>query len=318
MRKSVITLCLTFLCCVCISCKEKPASISNNIATKPGNQKPLAQVGDKVLTAERFKKEFALSGKPDTKEERQILLDELVTRLKLLHLASKAKFDRDPLILREMEDILIQKIVDKEFEERRRKQPRLDPEALQEYYDTHQHELVDPARIQIALIFVAVTDDSTRVDKRIRMGEALTAIKNAKLAPAKNFGEIARTYSDDALSLDKGGSIPTLYENAPEKCPYPSKVFEASFQLKKAGDISDIVETADGFYLLKATQRIQSHPRSFDSVKELIRARLTKAARENFENNIQKIATANVPADIDLELLDSLVLDKPKGQTIPR
>ncbi|MGE4159702.1 MAG: peptidylprolyl isomerase, partial [Planctomycetota bacterium] len=69
----------------------------------------------------------------------------------------------------------------------------------------------------------------------------------AKAVGGESFTELAIKYSDDPNVKDNKGKYPPLFRESPM---YP-EIIEAAFSLAKVGDISQVVETAQGCHLLK-------------------------------------------------------------------
>jgi peptidyl-prolyl cis-trans isomerase D len=89
------------------------------------------------------------------------------------------------------------------------------------------------------------------------------------LAQAKkgaNFEELAKKYSEDPGTKDKGGDLGWIVQG--QTVPEFEK---AAFSLPK-GSISDLVKTQYGFHILKIIDKEAAHTKSFDEVKDSIRA----------------------------------------------
>ncbi len=91
------------------------------------------------------------------------------------------------------------------------------------------------------------------------------------LAQAKkgaNFEELAKKYSEDPGSKDKGGDLGWIIEG--QTVPEFQK---AAFSLNK-GQISDLVKTQYGFHIIKVLDKETAHTKPFDEVKDSIRTPL--------------------------------------------
>lgn len=99
----------------------------------------------------------------------------------------------------------------------------------------------------ISIIKIAVEDMEKPTDEEKEKLEEVKKLLNTD----KDFGEIAKSYSDDSSASVKGslGIVDTasgLYST------YGDKVDEAAFALK-ANEVSKIIEGEDGYYVLKCT-----------------------------------------------------------------
>ncbi|HEY5292768.1 MAG TPA: SurA N-terminal domain-containing protein [Burkholderiales bacterium] len=143
---------------------------------------------------------------------------------------------------------------------------KLAPDAAQAYYDKHQSEFQVPEQVRadfIVLSAEALAAQETVSEAELRswydsnvgakFEARLAAKKKAedvlaqlRAAPAK-FAELAKQYSQDPGSKDKGGDLGFFARGAMVK-PFE----EAVFKLKQ-GQTSDIVETDFGFHIIKLT-----------------------------------------------------------------
>ncbi len=80
-------------------------------------------------------------------------------------------------------------------------------------------------------------------EARARIGEA-----QAALAAGKPFAEVAASFSDDDRTADKGGALGRV---APGQFLPP---FEEALFALEPGAVSDVVETAYGYHLVKRTE----------------------------------------------------------------
>jgi len=106
------------------------------------------------------------------------------------------------------------------------------------------------------------------------------------LARAKNgedFAKLAKTYSEDQGSKEKGG----LYENF-ERGVMVKPFEEAAFTVP-VGEISDIVETTYGYHILKIISR-KSESRSFDELKDDLQKEVQKEKeRDIYMAHVEKL-----------------------------
>jgi peptidyl-prolyl cis-trans isomerase D len=89
------------------------------------------------------------------------------------------------------------------------------------------------------------------------------------LAQAKkgaNFEELAKKYSEDPGSKTKNGDLGWLVQG--QTVPEFEK---AAFSMSK-GEVSDLVKTQYGFHIIKVLDKETAHTKTFDEVKDSIRA----------------------------------------------
>lgn len=124
-------------------------------------------------------------------------------------------------------------------------------------------------------------------------------------APA-SFGEVARKNSQDSSTADKGGDADLFIARGDTDKAYE----EALFALKKPGDLSPVVQTKDGFFILQLKAVRGGEKRSYESVradieqlrkKELAQVEYAKAAAE-FGNIVYEQSDSLKPAVDKLKL----------------
>ena len=129
---------------------------------------------------------------------------------------------------------------------------------------------VNRGEVQVAHIMVKFSKTATDQEK----ANAKTKIDEiyAKLKQGQDFESLARQFSDDKQTADKGGVM------APFKSGRWPKAFEdASFALKANNEISEPVMTPYGWHILK---RIDLKvPGSFNDVKNELKNRVAKDSR---------------------------------------
>ena len=96
--------------------------------------------------------------------------------------------------------------------------------------------------------------------------KAEDVLKQAK--KGTNFEDLAKKYSEDPGSKDKGGDLGWITQG--QTVPEFEKI---AFGLEK-GKISDLVKTQYGFHIIKVLDKETAHTKPFEEVKDSIRAPL--------------------------------------------
>lgn len=144
-------------------------------------------------------------------------------------------------------------------------QVKLAADAVQKYYDANksQFETAEQVKAEYVILDVGamlplVTVDDAELDKRFKeeVGSKVEALAQARrkaeavLAEARQglqFGELAKKYSDDPGSAQKGGDLEFFGRGAMVK-PFEEAVFAM-----KEGEIRGPVESDFGFHIIKLT-----------------------------------------------------------------
>ena len=145
---------------------------------------------------------------------------------------------------------------------------------LQRAYDAGKAQWVTPPMVRVSQIFLAVNDPQSAEAVR-RQAQELS--RKAQAAPG-DFAALATQYSQDPNTAQRGGDsgMQPLQQLVPQ-------VREAVTRLK-VGGVSDVVQSAAGFHVLKLTAQ---QPARTATLEEL-RARLTEALRSQRQEQIAK------------------------------
>ena len=260
----------------------------------------LAQVGDQTLTVAEFSRALERRRIGNSPEARVALLDEMVLRLKLVARAKELGLEEDPEIVRQYQDLLVARL---------KGQSAAAPELsatpteleLQQYYNAHQDDFKIPTRIRVAQIFVA-SPPNLRPEKRAQKRQRIEAARAAALSEAadnSHFGAIAMRYSEDQGSKARGGDIGYFLADSEHGNP-----IAAAFNLESIGQLSEIIETPDGFHLFKLMEKTPESHRPFASAAPRIRSILMAQRREAKADSFTTSATEGIPATINRAALE--------------
>ncbi|MGC1907624.1 MAG: peptidylprolyl isomerase [Candidatus Acidiferrum sp.] len=134
--------------------------------------------------------------------------------------------------------------------------------------DIQQYQV--PNRVHVDHILLMTVGKTPAEVEEIK-GKAEDVLKQAK--KGGKFEDLAKKYSEDPGTKDKGGDLGWITQG--QTVPEFEKV---AFSLPK-GEISDLVKTQYGFHIIKVLEKETAHTKTFEEVKDQIRAPmvLTKA-----------------------------------------
>jgi len=143
------------------------------------------------------------------------------------------------------------------------------------YYNTHKTEFATKDQVHVAHILVQKQEDAQKVLKDLQGGA--------------DFGKLAKQYSIDPGSKDKGGEYPWT-----DKDKYLPAFGDASWKLE-AGQLSQPIKTDYGYHIIKLIGKRPAGQRTFAEVKEEIKQKLlAQKKKEEFNKwlkNLRKKAT---------------------------
>jgi peptidyl-prolyl cis-trans isomerase C len=140
---------------------------------------------------------------------------------------------------------------------------------VQAYFATHAAEFQTGERLVLSQILVALGDDTTREAQRAKADAILARVRRGE-----DFSALAAQDSDDPASrLDKG-RLPELVRGRMSK-PFEDAAFALS-----PGTVSEVVETPQGFHIIKLHERLPSQSLSLEQVAEQLQVALLQSKRQ--------------------------------------
>ncbi|WP_395607899.1 peptidylprolyl isomerase [Pseudomonas sp. B22129] len=145
---------------------------------------------------------------------------------------------------------------------------------LQQAYDAGKSEWVTPPLYRVSQIFLAANDPQN-LDTVRRQAQELS--RKAQAAPG-DFAALATQFSQDPGTSQHGGDsgLQPLQQLVPEVRGTVSRL--------KVGAVSDVVQSAAGFHVLKLTGQQPARTATLDELRE----RLTQALRAQRQEQIAK------------------------------
>jgi len=240
------------------------------IKLEASEDKPLAKVGDQVLTNEDVaivveadpQLRELLRQRPELMDQVKNLVVERWINLTLLYLYAKEKgLDRDPEVRKKLAEIekyvLAEEVLQREF-------AGIKPteEELKEFYQKNKELYREPEGVKVKHILIYVPE---KADKKTR-DEALAKAKKIRerIKRGERFEDLARKYSDDTASREKGGDLGVLRRGmtVPE---FEDKVFAL-----EEGKVSEPIASPYGYHIVKLEKRIPAKTKAFEEVKNQV------------------------------------------------
>ncbi len=159
-------------------------------------------------------------------------------------------------------------------------------EEEQKYYEEHKQEMARPERIQLSEIMVAVPQDAA--PEQIAAAETKADNLLKEIRGGADFAAVAKR-SSEGPSAPQGGDLGFFKRGTLAK-----ELEDRTFGMK-AGEVSDVIRTKQGFVILKVTQHEEAGVPSFkdaepriqdalyyQKMQPALRAYLTKLREEAF------------------------------------
>ncbi len=251
--------------------------------TKAQASELLAKVGDREITVGEFAERLAdqspyLRARYNTPERRREFLDNLIRFELLAQEAERRGLDELPEVQRTRKQVMIQQMMKERFEDRIQLSDVTD-EEIRAYYEAHLDEFNKPEQVRASHILIKNRATAQRVLRQI-----LAAPDDMTL-----FRELAERYDEDPETSQgsRRGDLRffsrdgTRSGSRDDEARVPSAVAEAAFGIERIGGVyPELVETPEGFHIVKLTGRRAALRRTLEEARRPIQNRLWRQKRE--------------------------------------
>jgi|GEM_PF-6878227 len=144
---------------------------------------------------------------------------------------------------------------------------------LKNYYEKHPEEFRKPAQAKLSQIFVAVPDPGLPEDQFKRLdNQARAKIERAleSVRRGRDFGAVAKEMSEHRVTAEKGGEIGFISQGDTGLPEFEKVVFTKL----KVGEVSGVIETARGYFVVKLSDKQAGGQLPIEEVKGLIRQKM--------------------------------------------
>jgi peptidyl-prolyl cis-trans isomerase C len=240
-------------------------------ACAPAAEEPavLAFVNGKPITQEELDRRWAEL--PEATQAyyrgeggKRKFLDDLVTREVLLQEARRLGLDQEPRLRERLERLKEQLVLDQLVTVAVQPQLEVSKEEMEAYYAAHEADFAAASAIRAAHILLPTAKQALDVKRQLDEGA--------------DFGKLARRYSADDATRERGGDLGPYRKGAiaPE--------LEAVIVKLKPGTVSEPVQSQAGFHLVMVTEREPDDPSRVTALRERLRKELyAEKRRRRFE-----------------------------------
>lgn len=262
----------------------------------------LVQVGETKITLGEFAERLGsqspyLRARYNSPERRKEFLENMVRFELLAAEADRRGLSKTEDVERVRRQVMVQQMMQDLFDKGGLKLADISDDEIKRYYDSHPTEFNKPAQVRASHILFK--------DR----ASAEQALKELKQKPGDNelFRKLVEQKSQDAATRSNGGDL-RFFSEALDKSGEtdepvrPAAVRKAAFSMANVGDVyPEVVQSEQGFHILKLTSRREPMQRSLDDARRMIQNKLW---REKREQSIEKFvsdlrAKANVQENAD-------------------
>lgn len=229
----------------------------------------VATISDDKLTEADFKAYLKLKRIPDEAgPRRERARKTFEDRNKLAHAIAREKSLKDSTIAAELRDYRNELLISRYFDAFLDK--KISDEAVKSYFDENQKKY-SRRKARVAHILFAIDPDGPEAKRNEKFKLAVDV--HNKLKAGAKFEAMVKQYSDDVATKKRGGTVGWLDEASMEK-PFADKVFSM-----KKDQISEPINTARGYHIIKLLDKPVTEKVEFDKEKGRIRYQLRYEAK---------------------------------------
>lgn len=253
--------------------------------TKPAGP-VLAEVGSTSITVDSFKKEMEslppyLKPMTETADGKKEMLETMIIRELILQEASKDGIENAPEVKEKLEELKKRLVVEAYLKKKVEEQAKVSDEDLKKFYDQNKEKFKTGDQVKASHILVKSEKEAKDVIVQLKAGG--------------NFEELAKKLSTDGAAA-KGGDLGWFSKGSmiPE--------FEKVAFAMKENETSGVVKTKFGFHVIKLTGKRAAGERSFDDVKEQIKASMLPGKQQEvfqkLKEDLKKSGKYSIKEDV--------------------
>ncbi len=251
----------------------------------------LAIVGDEVITKDEFIQEMTQrggnrAGQYHEVKQRQFLLDFMINQKLMMNDAKSKGINQNDTVQKLYRKATIDKYLE-EVLENKLAAIRVSESEIKRHFDDNFSVYEKPARKRAAIIFKA-THSKTTEEEKTALKQSLIAVKASVSELAEkthHFGDLALKHSDDRASKYQGGVIGWYIENPNRAYKWDRSVIKALFNLESNGDVSDVVETDQGLFLVRLVASEDVQAKTLAQVSSGIKKQIRKSKQEQVKRD---------------------------------
>lgn len=229
-------------------------------------------------------------GPADSPQARTEALERLTERAVLAAAARQAGVDRDPETAMQIESLLIARLQELELNPRLEAATVSDDEVRARYDSLRDTTYTRPAAVRVAVLwFNSRGQEPLEARYRPRLAQIREAVAaGAEAYPVSGgFGSLSVGNTEHRPSRLKGGVLGWLDES-PGQDGWRSAVLELAAPLQSPGEMSEIVASKEGLFLVRLIERRAAEVQPFETVSAAIRRGLLNERRREMREEFRQ------------------------------
>lgn len=288
----------------------------------PADETTLARVGERTIRVSEFDDERARRGRRarpgiDPLDDNSELLEEMVRRELVYRAAQDAGYEQRPEVQAQIRQLIVSAYLKAEL------RPAFDAieiteEDVEAYYRAHTAELTVPPKVRASVVQISVSRFASDENKQL-LRERIASARSDALAlraSERTFSGVAVEYSDDQSTRYLGGDMGWIRVGATNS-RWPQPVVDAMADLHSPGAVSPVIETSDGFFLLKLMDRAGGKPPPLAAVRERVIHGAQRAKHQKIEDQFYRQLENGTEVVVNAKLLRQISVPIEPAARIP-
>jgi parvulin-like peptidyl-prolyl isomerase len=161
---------------------------------------------------------------------------------------------------------------------------------LLKFYQDNK-DLFDQVRVRVSEILIRVPTAATPSERELARKQ-VQELRGRILANQISFEEAAKQFSH-SMTKEQGGDLDWLPHVKGGLLPLPDDIVELAFRMQP-GQVSDVLESEFGLYVIKVTQRDPGKPSEYAKVKQVVRELCADEIKMSILNQQRKTADIKI------------------------
>ncbi len=285
---------------------SKDSEQQNKVEGQSRELQPLAIVGERAVGVDELKAYIEQrQGQGASLQSFDKALDELTLAEQLYQEAISRGIDKKPEMRQALRQLLGQELIN-ELVSRPVQLRQIPEEELHQYYDQHQNLFSRPEQIRLADIFIATSARLSSQQKAELKRKADDVLFQSVALAHERFGfsRLTRDYSDKHPDY-KLGDI-GWFGRKGQPGTIAEELIAAGFSMEKPGDVfPEVIQTVDGFHIIKLIGRREAFSRSFEDVTGEIEQRIRQEEQRVKREELFATIRQKHKIEIDQKVLEN-------------
>lgn len=262
----------------------------------------MARVGQAVLTLDELESERSQRGPSIGTQQ---IVDEWIRFQATLAQAQSAGYEQDPQLRAQWERFVVGRFQEVALAELRQAASPVSAEELQAYYEQHALEFTIPEAVRVSVLFLRSVRQATSEKRQALADEAEALWRQAGNLDGEGFRELIRERSDDQSTRYRGGDSGWL-SRASGGAHWDRPVVEAALQLRRPGELGPLVETGQGFYILRLEEHRPQVLLPFAEVRERVTYQVAQQRQLEQQLQFTRKMRDGLEIQVNQQLIDTL------------